>query len=166
MLDLIIKSKDPYTCISQSDLSIAQQGIVFDDVEEQSLHITPLSLYTYYTKKIIVTIAPLSRKYEYSGGEFVTSTEEYYYNHKTDCPPCMCSCGYTWSHKLYTDRDNCIQCGAVVKRMEFHQCYFCSDMWNKEDEQYNYITKWLERIQKYEKRFPDYELIYVDVPIK
>ena len=44
-----------YEYISTFDLSIHQHGIVYDNLGNPSLHITPLSLYTYYTKDIIVS---------------------------------------------------------------------------------------------------------------
>jgi len=47
---------------------------------------------------------------------------------------------------------------------EFHNCLQCFNEWDSSDEMYNCINSWLERIRKYSQRFPDYRMIYVNLP--
>jgi hypothetical protein len=135
--DVIVKSKLPYTCISTSDLSVCQQGIVFDNEGKETFHITPLALYSQYTKNIIITIAPLSRRYDSdwsSDGKHIHNALYYYEKHMD-----YCDC-------------------------KFHECDTCFSKWDELDEVYNHVRIWIQRIQKYVKRFPNYTTTYVDLP--
>jgi hypothetical protein len=136
-VDIIRKDKEPYRCISTSDLSICQQGIVYDNNKNKQLHVTLLSLYTYYTKVILIKLIPLKRQYDSdwsSNGEHIKGIESYYVKH----------IGIFGGH------------GEL-----FHKCKQCMHKWNEKDEVFNYIRIWFQRIEKYQKRFPDYKIKYI-----
>jgi hypothetical protein len=57
---VIARNLLPYQYISTFDFSVMQHGIVYDNTGNAILHITPLSLYTYYTKDIIITPKPMN----------------------------------------------------------------------------------------------------------
>jgi hypothetical protein len=140
--DIIVKPRNPYTSISTCDLSVCQQGIVYDIKGKKELHVTPLSLYSYYTKIIIVTRLPLKRKYDsdYSSDyAHEKSVEDYYESHVGDY-------------------------GAYTHDVPFHRCDICMEKWHEKDEEFNYIRRWILRIQKYEKRLPLYKILYTGLP--
>jgi len=199
-----------------------------------------LSLYTYYNKTIIITIAPLSRRYgniSLGGKEYTKYVNEHYEKHlqnceyyncsncqkysikhiwnindkfhcdqcgangKNDIVYCVCSnchyryniddydtigtcpqCGSDTTHRpkfhpcacnryikvlsLNNDRTNCVNCGHKIDICipQFHKCNNCLTEWSRKDEMVNDIIKWYDRIEKYNHRFPDYDIIYVNMP--
>jgi len=97
--DIVVKTHSPCYAMSGFDLSICQQGFVYDEYGKKELHITPLALYTYYTKTIVVTMTPLRRKYQWCAIPLIKTLYDYYERHISGfCNPNEC----------------------------FHKCYYCS----------------------------------------
>jgi hypothetical protein len=116
------------------DLSICQQCIVFDKKGDKVVHVTPASIYTFYTHKILAQIEPLDREYTTFKGKTITKKLSYYFeNHLNNLNNCH------------------------TKGSNFHNCKYCRKLLCEEI----LVEKWFERIQRYEKRFPNFEFVFI-----
>jgi hypothetical protein len=91
---------------------------------------------------------PLSRKYN--------STWSSDYPHKRNIES---------YYKVHEQLSNYIYLNKPLHTALFHNCEFCIDEWEEDVEKYNFIRVWFERIRKYEARFPEYKMIYVNRPV-
>lgn len=120
--------KETERCIENFDLSIVQQGY-----SDQGTFCTPLALYTYYYKNIIVI--PEKKVQNYTG--FTKNTprlEEF-------------------SVTIWT---------YIEKHQQMHQGSFenCKQCKTDISPQLQPIHYWMGRLQKYKNRFPDYHFYY------
>lgn len=137
-LDITIKDFKPYRCISGFDLSICMQGIVIED-RKKTMHITPLALFTYYTKIVVVTTCYRTISY----------TDQYQSYGRNRSP-----FDYYIAHVKYLKngpRPHHNQHGK-----DFSNCKSCKmGLINKE------MITWKDRVCKYQERFPDFTFVYV-----
>ncbi len=128
--DIIGKNMEAYRMIETFDLSIVMMGVVGD-----VFFITPLALYTYFTK--IILAMPYQPLVEY----FVNDTE--HYERHTAIPRYI---------KAHNEKKHPLQ---------FHHCPTC----NADDVNLGSLLPlarvWRERVLKYEKRFPEFSIVYI-----
>lgn len=140
-LDVVFKNFEPFRCISGFDLSICMQGV---EIKNGNLtnHVTPLGLFTYYTKKIIATLS--SKTIEYYPSK--------YYDYHSNSFVCYLI------HKRFSTIDVNHNNPNLSKNHNgnFSSCQHC-----RETIYYDKMITWLNRLQKYQDRFPDYEILFV-----
>jgi hypothetical protein len=128
--DIIVKDMEVYRMIETFDLSIVMMGVVGND-----FFITPLALYTYFTKIIIAM--PYQPLVEY----FVNDTD--HYERHSAIPR------YIKEHQMDGHTG------------QFHHCEKC----NRDDislgSRVPLARVWRERVLKYEKRFPEFSIEYI-----
>lgn len=135
--DIVFKNFEPYRCISGFDLSICMQGIEIKD-EKRVEHVTPLGLFTYYTKKIVATLGSDTIDYN------VTRYNPFLYyliHHRFSF----------LNYRYYTMPNR--WCGHTGN---FSSCDHCRSSIHDDK-----MITWLDRLQKYQNRFPDYEICFV-----
>lgn len=130
--DIIFKNFEPYRCISGFDLSICMQGIEIKD-GKRAEHITPLGLFTYYTKKIVATLSSQTIEYR------PNNVYDYHNN------PFICYL----IHRTFSNI-------GLKHKENFSLCKHC-----RSSIVYDKMIIWLNRLQKYQDRFPDYEILFV-----
>ena len=98
-----------------------------------------MSLYTFFSKKIVATIYPLTKKYKNTFGEYEKSLMDIYLTH---------------------------QKGNQLKFSNHKESFeMCQSCFGNICEDNNIAKRWLERLKKYKSRFPDYEFVFVYVSV-
>lgn len=155
-LDVVSKEVEPYSAISTFDLSICQQGMLFKE-GEKIVHVTPLSLYTYYSEKIICTVVPLTRKYSDCRRDEYGTVLSCFFKHQKWCIPAWEKC----SEELKKDETH--HCWYCKFHKYFHRCDDHTGIMrdNRHAESLNTIGRWIMRLRKYDEKFPNYDFVYV-----
>lgn len=136
-LDLIVKTHEPYRCISNFDLSLCQCGINYDVNGNSMIHITPMFLYTFYSKKIIIRIAPLNRNYGLEDQKYTKTLEWYFWRH-------------CFSHH-----------SSSVGSLDIDPFDKCKIERCQEISADPEIKRWFDRISKYRERFPNFKFKFM-----
>jgi hypothetical protein len=134
--------KETERCIENFDLSIVQQGY-----SDQGTFCTPLALYTYYYKNIIVI--PEKKVQNYTG--FTKNT------------PRLEEFSVTiWTYIEKHEKFSVTIWTYIEKHQQMHQGSFenCKQCKTDISPQLQPIHYWRARLQKYKNRFPDYHFYY------
>jgi len=141
--DIVVRSYECYQAISMFDLSISSVSVVYDQNGTSVPHLTPLFLYTYLTKNIVVTSLPLKDGYVLSGSAWeatANNSVKYHQYHLTKRGD--------WDETL-------------PSQIPFHSCRYCSNAsWCRTE----LMIRWRDRLRKYATRFPDHTFAHVDHP--
>lgn len=135
-IDLIRKTHYPPRCLAEFDLSCCQIGILYASKHDPQIYLTPLFLYTYYTKQLIVLLHPyLKLCYPVVNNMIQQPFSKYFQFH------------HIWQHS-----DEFLECGE----------YRCASVMHKKGTNYSRLVG---RISKYKKRLQIADHSFV-VPVR
>jgi hypothetical protein len=158
-IDLIPARKEgqkPHECIELFDLSVVQQGI---DVLTRTNYCTPLSLYSLAKKVIVVSVADWTIEYANAnpdlGQDGWSGLMHRLVQHYTECVP---------GAEKYASGLWKIPMKHAYGSGHFFECPKCRwecTLAKPEPQDYKYkVRRWMDRLAKYQKRFPDYAFVY------
>jgi len=156
--DIVVKPCEPYESISKFDISLCQQGIVYDNQGNKTVHVTLLSLYTFYTKNVVITVFPLTEKYEIVRYVIIEGAVERQ----------IIECQLTLKEAFF-NHERFVKASAGysndIHKGEFHTCETCMNYIAKGNSIYcsgdNVLNRWVKRLCTYSLRFPHHKFIYV-----
>lgn len=105
-------------------------------------YITPLGLFTYYTKKIVATLSSKTIQYHPRGScDYHSNPFVLYVIHKRFTNIGIKHTNQNLSKNHVGNFSSCNHCREIIY--------------------YDKMITWLDRVQKYQDRFPDYEICFV-----
>lgn len=152
-LDWIRKKTDPIQWVlSDFDLSICQVGVLFSP-DDQCVFVTPLFLYSLHNRVLVAQVSDLTARYK---EDFNVKPQEKVILHE-----------FFEKHCVLHLPGRFDQCDS---------CYFCADNLMEHDpdpsgakgigsdymgSDQNYVKRWIRRVRKYVKRFPDWSVKFI-----
>lgn len=188
-IDYIGTPKDITKIISEFDISICQLGVLFKNKKPISVYFTPLFLYTFYSKKMIIRFMPLAISYfvrdfnreterridisdlyklhlDHNSNKTGILKRTYWYDEEEYGEYCKRNNAYyveERGNRKFPNFYDCPQCFGFLK--DRHN----AGLYNKKNYflrgigiNYQEIMRWMERLKKYANRFKNYEMLYVN----
>lgn len=177
--DFVVTTGPLEECLERFDISLVQQGFLYDGVTAV-LYMTPLAVYSYREKKLLIRIDPLILNYnEYEIEKFRVirglicqwvETHRRRHHHKKAFGDKASPETLRYLTQVYPKNqffENCELCMATLmeRRDNFLLVqeddvisYLCEE---NQSEMMRAIVRWNKRVMKYRNRFAEFEQIYL-----
>jgi hypothetical protein len=158
-IDLIGTNDILYKILSSFDLSCCQIGILIDKNIVKT-YVTPLFLFTMYTKNIITQIDKSEISYTITSFSVKKekgkiSTSQLYEKHRK---------GHINKYSYVIPKEILIKEGFKIceeyENIPFHQCHECLAHIFVRRSDDSFVLRWMRRVQKYSDRFPEFQFIF------